>query len=822
MKIVKDNYMSNMQNMFANSFGFDETEKTASFDFEGANKDIFNEAFSHIEKCAGIKLDNADEESIKESILRYITNEIAIFPVKLGVSIDFVPLAVDKARNNAILDGKGSVNISYQTKSISLPILVQNGDMFPFDVIESEGQRVPFSRENLAKVITGIVKWHKDLNQNTEGLSDGFKGVAEPLNPSTTPGFMGDVMAIRDQHMQKRGPSNLTAVANEYGLDNLLEKTAKMSEITNEEAMAIANVLNEKIYKQAQEKFAELEREDLEFEKTAAEEEDRLKEMEELPFRDISECKHEDVVMFSEETKPGEFQTTKAIVFKTFKRLKDEVKPMTILLSTDGRMKVLKPGEKFECVIAPNETFKVSKTNVESLKEKDIFIAIDGADVFTPLVVERAPDLYRENIDFDGNFKREKTNEKCLEVREIGASDVMEQFADSDNTDNTSLWEKGRFTLFNLNETAFTLIPYNDFIRRKADETGYELNTVQEIFNKDRVCNREYSKKGKILPMGTNVLCADRKFRVVPVTGTIGKSLDIRGIQRVSNALTKTASAMNDSQIRIDLVDRSLKLFNVVIWFKDDTKSMLNKRRKDFQRISEGKVRAILRILKFNPNEASNVIYKAKNNAFVEQKLPSGVTMKDFNPLEGGSMTNVSVQNVKNTINRLVNPNAIATAAATTIATDLIVDVIKSRAMAPGGKNAVRNVHNILRNVVAANEECILEFEKIAMETKSHDMLNIAKTLVLSKEYLEKCANVITETEVYPEFKKVSKEINNAAPLFEKIAYDLVEFNRAQFKNKDRVIAPNIITSAINSLDTMYKMSKIASEVKPMDKVLEL
>lgn len=822
MKIVKDNYMNNIQNMFANSFSFDGPEKVASFAFgDGRDKDIFD---GSLEKCAGIKLDNSDEESLKESILRYVTNELAVFPVKLGVSIDFVPLAVDKAKNNAILDGKGSVNITYQTKSISLPILVQSGEMFPFDVIESEGQRVPFSRENLAKVITGIVKWHKDLESGIHGTNDGFKGLEEPLNASTTPGFMGDVMAIRDQHMQKRGPSNITAVASEYGLDNLLEKTAKMSEITNEEAKAIADVLNEKIYKQAQEKIAQLEKEDAEFEKIAAEEEEKLNEVEELPFRDISECKHEDIVMFSEETKPGEFQTTKAIVFKTFKKLKDDTKPMTILLSTDGRMKILKPGEKFECVISPNETFKVSKTNVESLKNKDIFIAIDGADVFTPLVVEGTPDLYKESTDFDGNFKRETTNEKCLDLRELTSSDNIEQFSDDNNIqDGADFWEKGRFTAFNLNETAFTLIPYNDFIQRKANETGYEVSTVQEIFNKDRACNREWGKgKGKILPMGTNVLCVDRKFRVIPITGKIGNSLDIRARQGVSQSLTKTASTQSLNQIRIDLVDRSLKLYNVRIWFKDDTKSMMNKRRKDFQRISEGKVRAILRILKFSPNEANNVIYKAKNNAYVEQNIPSEATGNDFNMLEGGATTNVSVQNVKNTINRLINPNAIATAAATTLATDLIVDVIKTRAMAPGGKDAIKNVHNILNKVVVASEDSILEFEKIAMETRSKDMLNIAKSLVLSKEYLEKCANVITESEVYPEFKKVSKEIVDASPLFEKIAYDLVEFNRNQFKDRERVIAPSIITNAINSLDTMYKMSKIASEVKPMDKVLDI
>lgn len=821
MKIVNDNYHQKIQDSFGASFSFDGEVKVASFDY-GTENILENTC---LEKTAGIKIDNSDEQSAKESILRYITNELSIFPIKLGVSIDLIPISLDKSRGNAILDAQGNVNIQLKTKVIQLPILIQNGELLPFDVIESEGQRVPFSRENLAKIVSGIERWHKEQEQGEAGLaSDGFKGVEPPLNAATTPGFMGDVMSIRDQHMQKRGPSNITTVASEYNLDSLLEKTAGMKELSDAEAQAIADSLNKKAYEKQKAYFDKLASEDAEFEKIARDETEKLAELEELPFRDISECKHEDIILFSEETGEGEFTTTKAIVFKNFKKIKEEIKPMTIILSTDGRMRVLEPGEKFECVISPNETFKVSKKDFATLDHDDVFIAIDGADVFVPIAVERVEKLRQDSVDWSGKFSSKDTNEKIYDIRELQSSHMLEQYVGKDIKENDreeSFWEKGRICAFNLRETAFTLVGYNDFLDRKSKEMGLDIGSTQEIFPKHKVCNEEYKKGNRhYFPLGVNVLCADEHFRVIPITGKIGNSLDIRGRQKVSAPLQKVASLQN--QIRVECIDRSLKLFNVSLWYKDEEKKMLNARKQDFNRVSEGKVKAILRILKFSPQDTNNILFKAKNGRYEERNLPAGVTSNDIRMLEGGQMTNISAQNVKKTVNKLINPQAIATSAATAIATDLIVDTIKNRAMAPGGKKVVNTIYKGLRFAFASSKETAAEFEKIAMETKSHDMLTVAKALMLSGCYLEKCANVVSEKEMYPEFRKISKEILDATPLFEKVAYDLVEFNREQFKNKDEIIAPSVLTEAVHSLDTMYKMAKIVNDTPSMEKVLEI
>lgn len=820
MKIVNDNYHQKLQSSFGASFSFDGSPKVASFAF-GAGNVMEN---SCLERTAGIKIDNGDEHSVKESILRYVTNELSVFPIKLGVSIDLIPVSLDKSRGNAILDAQGNVNIQLKTKVIQLPILVQNGELLPFDVIESEGQRVPFSRENLAKIISGIERWHREQEQGEAGLSsDGFDGVEPPLNAATTPGFMGDVMSIRDQHMQKRGPSNLTTVANEYGLDSLLEKTAGMKELSDKEAQAIADSLNKKAYEEQKAYFDKLAAEDAEFEKIASKQIEKLAEVEELPFRDISECKHEDIILFSEETGEGEFTITKAIVFKEFKKVREEVKPMTIILSTDGRMRVLKPGEKFQCVISPNETFKVSKKDFSTLNREDVFIAIDGADVFVPMAVEAVETLRHIAYDFNGIATSSVTNEKMYSIKELQSSHMIEQYTQADSAQkmrDEDFWETGRINIFNLKDTALTLVNYSDFLDRKSKEMGAELSKTQEMFHKNRACNENYKKGKYFYPLGTNVLCADEHFRVIPITGKIGNSLDIRARQKVSAPLQKVASVQN--QIRVECIDRSLKLFNVSLWYKDEEKKMFNARKQDFNRISEGKVKAILRILKFSPQDTNNILYRAKNGRYEERNLPAGVTSFDVKMIEGGQMTNISTQNVKKTVNKLINPKAIATSAATALATDLIIDTIKSRALAPGGKKAVNTIYKGLRFAFASSKETAGEFEKIAMETKSHDMLTVAKALMLSSCYLEKCANVVSEQEMYPEFRKVSKEILDASPLFEKIAYDLVEFNREQFKHKGNMIAPSVLTEAVHSLDTMYKMAKIVNDTPSMEKVLEV
>lgn len=820
MKVVNDNYNQKLRDTFGASFSFDGEVKVASFDF-GTENILEN---TYIEKTAGIKLDNSDEQSTKESVLRYVTNELAVFPIKLGVSIELIPISLDKSRGNAILDAQGNVNIQIMSKVVQLPILIQNGELLPFDVIESEGQRVPFSRENLAKVIGGIARWHKEQEQGNNGLSsDGFKGVEPPLNASTTPGFMGDVMSIRDQHMQKRGPSDLTSVANEYGLDSLLEKTASMQELTDEEAQAIADVLNKKAYEKAAEYFDKLAKEDEEYEKTASEETEKLAELEEIDFIDISECKHEDIILFSEETKEGEYTTTKAIVFKNFKKIKEDVKPMTILLSTDGRMRVLEPGEKFECALCPNETFKVSKKDFSTLDHDDVFIAIDGADVFVPVAVEKVHNLKQESVDWNGNYNTKDTKEKMYSVVELQSYHMLEQFIERDVVSREDdFWEKGRVNILNLRDTALTLVGYNDFLDRKSKEMGLDIGSTQEIFHKGKVCNKQWDRRAKkdIFPLGANVLCADEHFRVIPITGKIGKSFSVRARQKVSAPLQKVASVQN--QVRVECIDRGLKLYDVAVWYKDEAKKMFNARKQDFKRISEGKVKAILRILKFTPQDVNNILFRAKNGRYEERMLPNGVTSQDIAMLDGGQLTNISAQNVKNTVGKLINPQAIATTVATSIATDLLVDAVKTRAMAPGGKGAVNMLHKALRFAFASSEETAGQFEKIAMETKSKDMLTVAKSLMLSHVYLEKVANVVTEKEMYPEFRKVSKEILDATPLFEKVAHDLIEFNREQFRNKETIVAPSVLVEAVNSLDTMYKLAKIVNDTPPMEKVLEI
>ena len=234
----------------------------------------------------------------------------------------------------------------------------------------------------------------------------------------------------------------------------------------------------------------------------------------------------------------------------------------------------------------------------------------------------------------------------------------------------------------------------------------------------------------------------------------------------------------------------------------------MNLRKQIFNRISKGKLKAILRILKFEGNTISEIIFKAKNEQKAEYPIPASCTIKDIQELQGGDVHNVSKEAVKGAVQKYINPLNIAKGLALATASGLVTDGVgQLLAKYPASPNVASKLGGFAK-FFSESAELSGAFEKAAQEYESEDFLDYARVIALSGHFSEKVATALEDhNNVYPSLKDVAHEIVMAKPVLEKFAYDLTALKVNQSMHKTEMVPNNIIRGAIENMDTLYKMA---------------
>ncbi|MGL5716914.1 MAG: hypothetical protein ACRCX2_28115, partial [Paraclostridium sp.] len=344
-----------------------------------------------------------------------------------------------------------------------------------------------------------------------------------------------------------------------------------------------------------------------------------------------------------------------------------------------------------------------------------------------------------------------------------------------------------------LPEKKFDTLKYNEAVDSISEMTDISVDKIKMIAPEYRIANKK-----------NDVLCSDPHTKVFVIkeelSGYVKTKDDFDNFYKLAstghNLLEKTASHGQD--IVVECVDRKQKLFNIAISYRDSDKRFMNARKQYLNRISEGKLKAVLYILKFNGSTVKEIVYKAKNEPRAIYPLPMECTSDDIKKIDGGNTVNISAKNVQRTVNKLIEPSNLANNVATGIITGLAADSLSGFAKTQKGFEAF----NFMKKLANESEALSAQFEKLAAEHESEEYLEYAKLMAVSYHLAEKTATVITDTNnVYPDIIPVAKSVIDSLPLFEKTAFDLCSLKSSTD------IDLNYIQGAVNALDNTYKIA---------------
>jgi hypothetical protein len=797
------------------SFGFNEKEADYSLDKE----DLV------ISKYAGMDIYQPTIDNVELFIRKYILNELTFFPRILDVGINLIPSSFDSVKKDHVKDATGLIGIKLHGKNLEIPFMIRDAELLPFDVIQMDGQRVPYSRENLKKVIFGLDKAATQKQQT--GPNSPYEGLDKVVNPTTSPGFLGDVLQIQDQHIRRKG--NDMYVTASQKIDEALEKVASITPLT----WSSVKSLQIEFKKKAKTELT------AEYEKLAAENEkgeptekqlNLFQRQRDAQFVDANTLPNGTVISFPE--KDGkDLVMTKGIIISDYMGFAgDTFKSIKVVIAQDGRMRILSSAEKFLCFKATDQLFSIPKKDVAALNQGDIIIAFDGNKALYPSTVKYIKERFWDRTGSDTMYDGDAKNAlKVYDLEPIANSDRLSAlFTDSGNKDILETKKEIRVKLSTLNGTKFNEMPYDQFIAKKSEETGIDEMTLSSMLNRYDICIEKWSRSNNPFQGSSSsekrsslVFVTSPETKVIPITGVIRNFLrDKNEFEQMETTASfdltheegfeKFASA--NENIRVECVDRRLRIYNVTVRYSDKSKKMFKQMEKKYNRISQDDLFAIMKMLNFSIPQIQDIIMKAKNEPYATTPLPMNA---DGTKLNGGAITNMSVQNVKNTVGRFLDPQTLTNAIVANMVGNMVVSGIKA-----GGPKAM-GVAEQLKKFAKESKALSSEFEKIAIAKESKDALAVSKLMALNVMFSEKVAATASGEAVYPRIYDVAATIKEAKPFIEKVATDLITLKAEQAINRVELINPNYIQAAVNEIDNLYKLANAVDEANPINKKAE-
>lgn len=810
---------------------------------------------SVLEKYAGIYIDNPTMENIEDFIRRYVYNELTFFPRVLDVNVQFSPAAFDTIRKDNVESGTGIVGIKVRDKVLELPFMIYGGELNPFDIIQMDGNRVPYSRENLQKIIINLDKAidKKEREDGDANLSP-YKEVSERYTPATIPGFMGDVLSIRDSQSRRHnvGGQYVTAAAYDYGfekeaedflgmgllysknrrpsleecsekalkdsenkkpttpapnpkpenqseiitdLDSILKKSASINPLSDEQITVMTQIVKTALFKKDEESIEKIAKE-IENENPTRKElrdfESKLSDR--FKWSDASKMEHGTFIVFPEiinsENSTDIFLTT-AVVISDFEPIKLHSSKYDKKPQSFSGKKFVVTSDRRIKVLNSGERFLCKQTaNVFKLSNTELRNLREG-DIFFAMKGNRAIPLSQLS------YVRDKSlSEKYFKsLRQTAVSSIGKILHCKPFLDNES--SNFNFNISTLKDTKFDFMSADEFTHAKSIEKGIDRDTVFSAYGHPNY-----------------ILAADEDTKAIKINGFIENNFktenDYEWEQKMRDANIpneeKTASfGFNLNTVTITCSDNRQKIYNLVVEYKDTNQRLMNLRRQVFNNCNESKARAILHICKIDVSKINEGLFRARKEPRSIVAIPQTCTIEDIAKLQGGAMQNVSTDSYKQMFQRTFNPTQMAKSIAAGTAATLLIGSAAT-AINPTNLNTAKKVIGFVSKFAEEAKELSVSFEKYAAEHENEDYLDYAKMMTISYNFNEKLAGILNDTKnVYPSIRDISKDIVMAKPVLEKFAYDLNSLKINQTYHGNEEISPACIAGVVNNMDQLYK-----------------
>lgn len=721
-----------------------------------------------IEKYAGVTIYQPTEENIELFVNKYTLNEMAFSPKMPRISIHLHPEIYSKTNKRYIDRASGVTEIGIGKTKVELPFVIVEGEFNPYDVIKLDKQRVPYTRENIKKVVLGVLAAEDKKDKAVEEFTP-FLSTEKLVNPATSVGFLGDALKIQDRHIGRTNAGgNLYVTSSEF-LDTSMEKLADMRPMTKEDMDKIQEVIKT-AYTQSMLEGIKKEAADAQ----SADEKDSVRmfsNLRSVEWKDANSVPNGAAISFPEIT-DNSMCLQQGIVASDFLESNPSIKGKKLVITKDGRMKILEKGNKFLCSRISDQGIKIPTKNFSSLKPEDTFIAFNGDKCIGPYHVCHA----------DKELGR-------FSVYPVFGSDKERLYTENNTNiekDDAPTFSGNRLAIYFLKGQKFNRMPLSSFVEEKRKEVKTE---------KEKECLNHFNSD--------NFLAVDPEVKIIiiksPVYDTVKDVNEIInfGVSKDSE-LFKHAS--NTEYLELRLADKEKDLYNLRIVHTDKTKKVFKTVDRKFDKIPVHHVRGILKAIGLPLEKIAEVVGRAKSANFARFELDNTMTPSRVVGGELSGPVNKAMKRIKDAI----YDSGISDQMMTQITGSLLGSIAKN-------SDALTDV---LRKISSESKALSSVFEKVAIDRKSESMTCVAKVTAINAMLSEKVATIVNGSAQYMKLNDVVKEIVENVPLLEKMASDLIDLKHAQLQNGNVIVNPGYIQAAVRQVDNLYKIASCLNGYK--------
>ena len=727
---------------------------------------------SKIEKIAGFNIFEPTGENIEKFIKKYIMEELQDIPFTTKVIVSLTPQELHEENSDFIKTAYGSVTIAVNQLKADIPFIIAESELVPFDVIQVADQTIPYNRENIRKVLIGLKKMSEA--QEVAQSEEAYGELVDKTNSSTDAGFLRDVIKIRDSQGGSGGKggnyvpnSGNYTTASEY-IEDVIEKISSIKELDTSIISNLENLAIERFVKTAEEG------ENLDITSEVGVMSQILADIKEMPFKNVRQMSNGQMIRFP--VKDGsEITMESGIVMKNLKLLNDSTARGNVLIITENGDYIVLNSNEDMYAIEYNGDWKLKTTPILSVKEDCVYTSIVGDEVIYPFAIRG----FDEN-DFDYEDTSYNDSLKKISLFKIHCKHYPN--------------EGDGFTLFEVPGLNFEKVKSDD-IRKVVEKhlSPKEANLIMStVPYKTVACNK-----------GTNVIKLNKH-----ITGYLRnpKELEFKN----TGDIFKTSSVTND--LKLEAVDKERGIYTLSVNFKSQGgKLNLPKlTKKQFENISEGKVKGILYAAKLQPSDIAELIAKANADRVGRMDIPE---YADLERIQGGDVLSASDKAMKALKKGVfsVNRNFLEDLGVNILG-EQVGDLASSndsieKAINVAGEilgNKSKYASEYLRKIEKHSKEVCVEFEKIAIEKESKNFKNLSSLMYATN----KIASLLLEDKEYVLVKEAAEAVLDGENYLKDSINGLITLKSLQYKEGNEHVSPHLIKKAVDCIDGLYKISK--------------
>ena len=794
-----------IEDLFKASLGFGfEREKDAG--------DFFEESkMMKLASGAGVEIPNPTYDKIVSYVSELMSRDLTDLTAgEVGSTIEFTASKQQGLGSNLIDQGEGVVKIfpfeGNEDIVLEVPFLVINGNLAPFDVIQFQGQRAPYTRENLGKALNALIA---QGDPNKEGIQDGYVQLEKMHNPSTSEGFMADTLNVRHRGNVIPDIGGMFVTASEKKIDGLLKKAATLSPVDWSKVEAAAEALAAKNYQRFIKEASDEGEEISMMIKTAAHNSDISRT---LPWKNVKNVASKTFIKFPVYEDHGVTMMAGLV-------LKDLSNPMQkdrdgkmkdakyfIVITADGRVRAIYPeDEGFICLESSEKLFKLPGCFIDGLRRTDSFIVkTPEGNLTVPYYIlqdsiravnTKPPQARREEETlFSDKDRRPADLLSRISIRKLEVKDAYNKLS-SQQTLFVAPTEKPMFQPCNKEQ-------FKACLSKKSAAELYKLDMILPDYQKDFWT----VSKGK---------------RLIAVNGEIPKTFTSLNEVEALLYREKTADEDFDTMMKTASLSDTITVtklqngkYNIKVKYQDKTEQMFRAAEETLEGLSESAAIGALIALNFTRSTATDLMVKVNHGSQVSCSLPA-----NSNPSKIFSSKKHKIKKAVAEFKRAGAGKKVSDAIA-----DLIVDKgkesVAKKIVSPVVQGVLKDtalVHNqgfintILDKAASLRDEAQAissVFEKRAVAEENGTMRKCAKAMALCAHFNNDCMKVLKDPDNYPQFTKLAAEVAAAKPILEEVVDDLLTEKLAYYKeNENHPMSVSFYSSAIGNMDQTYQIA---------------